>query len=106
MGFYIPEDDILHSHRRENMSSYKIHVFDLGATVIGEFGDTCAKWCSEFGIFISYNRRLTVNWNFPSLFHPIPYPCSYLLHRHREQSIVMLTVLLCLLFFLFLFFPS
>jgi hypothetical protein len=22
MGFYIPEDDILHSHRRENFKSY------------------------------------------------------------------------------------
>jgi hypothetical protein len=22
MGFYIPEDDILHSHRRENLKSY------------------------------------------------------------------------------------
>jgi hypothetical protein len=24
LGFYIPEDDILHSHRRENLKSYKI----------------------------------------------------------------------------------
>jgi hypothetical protein len=23
MGFYIPEDDILHSHRHENLQSYK-----------------------------------------------------------------------------------
>jgi hypothetical protein len=23
LGFYIPEDDILHSHRRENLKSYK-----------------------------------------------------------------------------------
>jgi hypothetical protein len=23
MGFYIPEDDILHSHRREKLKSYK-----------------------------------------------------------------------------------
>jgi hypothetical protein len=22
LGFYIPEDDILHSHRRENLKSY------------------------------------------------------------------------------------
>jgi hypothetical protein len=24
MGFYIPEDDILHSHRRENLKSYRV----------------------------------------------------------------------------------
>jgi hypothetical protein len=24
LGLYIPEDDILHSHRRENLKSYKI----------------------------------------------------------------------------------
>jgi hypothetical protein len=23
LGFYIPEDNILHSHRRENLKSYK-----------------------------------------------------------------------------------
>jgi hypothetical protein len=23
LGFYIPEDDILHSHSRENLKSYK-----------------------------------------------------------------------------------
>jgi hypothetical protein len=23
LGFYIPKDDILHSHRRENLKSYK-----------------------------------------------------------------------------------
>jgi hypothetical protein len=23
LGFYIPEDDILHSHRRENLKSYR-----------------------------------------------------------------------------------
>jgi hypothetical protein len=25
LGFYIPEDDILHSHRRENLKSYLIY---------------------------------------------------------------------------------
>jgi hypothetical protein len=25
VGFYIPEDDILHSHRRENLKSYSIN---------------------------------------------------------------------------------
>jgi hypothetical protein len=24
LGFYIPEDDILHSHRRENLKSYMV----------------------------------------------------------------------------------
>jgi hypothetical protein len=24
LGFYIPEDDILHSHRREDLKSYKL----------------------------------------------------------------------------------
>jgi hypothetical protein len=24
LGFYIPEDDILHSHRRENLKSYTV----------------------------------------------------------------------------------
>jgi hypothetical protein len=24
LGFYIPEDDILHSHRHENLKSYKV----------------------------------------------------------------------------------
>jgi hypothetical protein len=24
LGFYIPEDDILHSQRRENLTSYKL----------------------------------------------------------------------------------
>jgi hypothetical protein len=24
MGFYIPEDDVLHSYRRENLKSYEV----------------------------------------------------------------------------------
>jgi hypothetical protein len=28
LGFYIPEDDILYSHRRENLKSYIIYQFD------------------------------------------------------------------------------
>jgi hypothetical protein len=28
LGFYIPEDDILHSHRRENLKSYKQIVIE------------------------------------------------------------------------------
>jgi hypothetical protein len=30
LGFYIPEDDILHSHRRENLKSY---VSDLSVHI-------------------------------------------------------------------------
>jgi hypothetical protein len=26
LGFYIPEDDILHSHRRESLKSYMNHI--------------------------------------------------------------------------------
>jgi hypothetical protein len=26
LGFYIPEDAILHSHRRENLKSYKLYL--------------------------------------------------------------------------------
>jgi hypothetical protein len=26
LGFYIPEDGILNSHRRENLKSYKVHL--------------------------------------------------------------------------------
>jgi hypothetical protein len=26
VGFYIPEDDILHSHHRENLQSYELNV--------------------------------------------------------------------------------
>jgi hypothetical protein len=27
LGLYIPEDDILHSHRRENLKSYSLQLF-------------------------------------------------------------------------------
>jgi hypothetical protein len=29
LGCYIPEDDILHSHRRENLKSYMFHFTDI-----------------------------------------------------------------------------
>jgi hypothetical protein len=32
LGSYIPEDDILHSHRSENLKSYKVDHDDCGAT--------------------------------------------------------------------------
>jgi hypothetical protein len=32
MGFYIPEDDILHSHRRENLKSYINCVWGLNCS--------------------------------------------------------------------------
>jgi hypothetical protein len=30
LGFYIPEDDILHIHRRENLKSYKTNKVMVG----------------------------------------------------------------------------
>jgi hypothetical protein len=32
LGFYIPEGDILHSHRRENLKSYRVKI---------NFGEAC-----------------------------------------------------------------
>jgi hypothetical protein len=29
LGFYIPEDDILHSHRRENFKSHNVTVHSV-----------------------------------------------------------------------------
>jgi hypothetical protein len=29
LGFYIPEDDTLHTHRRENLKSYTIRVWKM-----------------------------------------------------------------------------
>jgi hypothetical protein len=33
LGFYIPEDDILHSHRRENLKSYMFKIKSYGTSV-------------------------------------------------------------------------
>jgi hypothetical protein len=33
LGFHIPEDDILHSHRRENLKSYMVKISLNGSTV-------------------------------------------------------------------------
>jgi hypothetical protein len=38
LGFYIPEDDILHSHRRENLKSFYISVFTSAANRNSTFG--------------------------------------------------------------------
>jgi N-acetyl-gamma-glutamylphosphate reductase len=32
LGVYIPEDDILHSHRRENLKPYKVMNFHVHVT--------------------------------------------------------------------------
>jgi hypothetical protein len=34
LGFYIPEDDILHSHRRENLKPYIIKIRFLSLTTL------------------------------------------------------------------------
>jgi hypothetical protein len=33
LGFYVPEDDILHSHCRESIKSYKTFLYFFNATV-------------------------------------------------------------------------
>jgi hypothetical protein len=47
LGFYIPEDDILHSHGRENLKSYTYNVHYQDATLlvvsVQEF-----FWCLQF----------------------------------------------------------
>jgi hypothetical protein len=46
LGFYVPEDDILHSHRRENLKSYRAlsgKPFGIGPVYID-------IWCLEFSV--------------------------------------------------------
>jgi hypothetical protein len=35
LGFYIPEDGILHTHRRENLKSYTLHEAAFKQSVRG-----------------------------------------------------------------------
>jgi hypothetical protein len=56
VGFYIPEDDILHSHRRENVNSYKVstELFPSnGCSTVACFQD-----CYSGMIYMSQYRRL------------------------------------------------
>jgi hypothetical protein len=38
LGFYIPEDGILYSHRRENLKSYISHAFMKKKDLVSRFG--------------------------------------------------------------------
>jgi hypothetical protein len=42
LGFYIPEDDILHSHRRENLKSYA-HTLPFSQCACKQLQHACAK---------------------------------------------------------------
>jgi hypothetical protein len=49
LGFYIPEDDILHSHRRGNLKSYKTSLFEtLAKTLLSESEVQCLYKSSPF----------------------------------------------------------
>jgi hypothetical protein len=39
LGFYIPEDGILHSHRRENLKSYKL--IKLVGSIVSAYTGLC-----------------------------------------------------------------
>jgi hypothetical protein len=59
LGFYIPEDDILHSHRRENLKSY---IALTGWTVYWRCNVSPVKYelgsyISEDGILHSHRRE-------------------------------------------------
>jgi hypothetical protein len=41
LGFYIPGDGILHSHRRENLKSYLFVSFLLFVFYVDEFNESC-----------------------------------------------------------------
>jgi hypothetical protein len=52
LGFYIPEDDILHSHRCENLKSYKSIVVSITNYfkhfMVAIFVDTCSSMWEHF----------------------------------------------------------
>jgi hypothetical protein len=45
LGFYIPEDDILHCHRRENLKSYTVFVsmYFKGMSFVVYFNAMCLQ---------------------------------------------------------------
>jgi hypothetical protein len=53
LGFYIPEDDILHSHRREHLKSYII-------LLVGEHGNPCPVLRWPFGRIIPTMKMKTM----------------------------------------------
>jgi hypothetical protein len=52
LGFYISEDDILHSHRRENLKSYR----DLTILVAGRLEDAPVKSDGLWGILMQTSK--------------------------------------------------
>jgi hypothetical protein len=47
LGFYIPEDDILRSHRRENLKSYCIKAYEF-RFILFEFPTFCPAFQTHF----------------------------------------------------------
>jgi hypothetical protein len=56
LGFYIPEDDILHSDRRENLRYYKVRDVYRNSTVISSVIISCGQ-VNELGIL---EKRLNI----------------------------------------------
>jgi hypothetical protein len=53
LGFYIPEDGILHSHRRENLKSYKMESVFLDILSRTQHGQLCLEQaCADIGLAI------------------------------------------------------
>jgi hypothetical protein len=46
----IPEDDVLHSHRRENVKSYMV-------LIVGHSGMNCLRWLKQWGQWIESHSR-------------------------------------------------
>jgi hypothetical protein len=68
LGFYVREDFILHSHRRENLKSYAVyakfndHVYisdyvSLNDSVFNEYGVTNEVKGSNFDVILKYPTR-------------------------------------------------
>jgi hypothetical protein len=57
LGFYIPEDDILHSHCRENLKAYMFHMYQSSVTAPFQarkwhyFEQTKSLMLYRFGLF-------------------------------------------------------
>jgi hypothetical protein len=49
LGLYIPEDDVLHSHRRENLKSYSFCWFQVAALDV--IPRTGSIWTSPRRVF-------------------------------------------------------
>jgi hypothetical protein len=54
-GRNIPEDDIVHGHRRENLKSYKLYSFGCNWSLCSQVGVSCCRplFFSTFFFFLS-----------------------------------------------------